>query len=366
MDTLPDIGPFRRRLEEIDASMAAPDFFADQRRAATLSREHQSLTRLIETYDAYEEARKRLADNRAMADDASVENELRAMASEEIESLESEVDRLRGEVLRLMIPPEESDQRNIVVEIRGGAGGDEANIFAGDLARMYHRYAESRGWKVEPISSSPAESGGFKESIFKVAGEDVYRELKFESGVHRVQRVPVTEAGGRIHTSTATVAVLPEAEEIDVEIDPNDIEITTTRASGAGGQHVNTTDSAVQLLHKSTGTMVYCADERSQHKNRAKAMTVLRSRLLRAKEEAERAKYVEQRRGQIGGGERSERIRTYNFPQSRVTDHRIGLNLSLGPVIEGELDPLLRALHDADAQAKIEALLERQRASSEG
>jgi peptide chain release factor 1 len=246
------------------------------------------------------------------------------------------------------------------MEIRGGAGGDEANIFAGDLFRMYSRYAESKGWRVEVISTSPAETGGYREIIFNVTGEDAYKHLKFESGVHRVQRVPVTETQGRIHTSTATVAVLPEAEEVDIQINPNDLEISTMRASGAGGQHVNTTDSAVMMVHKPTGTSVYCADERSQIKNRAKAMGVMRARLLKAKEDEENAKYAAERKGQIGTGDRSERIRTYNYPQGRLTDHRLGMNLSLPPAIDGGLDELIDGLYNVDYEARIENLLKQQ------
>ena len=260
-----------------------------------------------------------------------------------------------------MVPPDSSDSRNSVMEIRGGAGGDEANIFAGDLFRMYSRYAEKMNWRVELMSSSAAETGGFREIIFKITGENVYKHLKFESGVHRVQRVPVTETQGRIHTSTATVAVLPEAEEVDIEINPQDLEISTMRASGAGGQHVNTTDSAVQLVHKPTGVTVYCADERSQHKNKAKAMTVLRSRLLKAKEEEEHAKYAAERKGQIGTGDRSERIRTYNFPQGRLTDHRIGTNFPLLGIVEGNLESLIEALHNVDYEARIENLVQSQK-----
>jgi peptide chain release factor 1 len=259
-----------------------------------------------------------------------------------------------------MIPPDATDSRNSVMEIRGGAGGDEANIFAGDLFRMYSRYAETRGWRVEIMSSSPADVGGFKEIIFNMTGEEAYKFLKFESGVHRVQRVPATETQGRIHTSTATVAVLPEAEEVDVQINPQDLDISTMRASGAGGQHVNTTDSAVMMVHKPTGVTVYCADERSQIKNRAKALTVMRSRLLQAKVDEEHAKYAAERKGQIGTGDRSERIRTYNYPQGRLTDHRIGLSLSLPTIVEGDLDDLIDALQNYDYEARIQNLLEKQ------
>ncbi|MFO8027521.1 MAG: peptide chain release factor 1 [Opitutales bacterium] len=361
MHKIPDIAPFREKLAELDARMAEPNFFADQRRAADVSREHQRLTSLVEKFEAYHGTVQQIEENRAMAGDESVEAELREMAADELESLEAERDKLSLDVLRAMIPPDPTDSRSSVMEIRGGAGGDEANIFAGDLFRMYSKYAESRGWRVEVLSSSPADVGGFKEIIFNMTGEDAYKYLKFESGVHRVQRVPATETQGRIHTSTATVAVLPEAEEVDIEINPNDLDISTMRASGAGGQHVNTTDSAVMMVHKPTGVTVYCADERSQIKNRAKALAVMRSRLLQAKIDEENAKYAAERKGQIGTGDRSERIRTYNYPQGRLTDHRIGMNLSLPPVIDGDLSELIDALQNYDYEARIENLLQKQR-----
>jgi len=358
MEGIPDIEPFRRRHAELDRQMAEPDFFSDQRKAAELSREHTRVGDLIAQYEALEAAERELADNRALAADASAEEELREMAGAEVPALEEKVMKLREEILFAMVPPEPTDSRDTVFEIRAGAGGDEASLFAADLHRMYSRYAEARGWTVEPLGSSPSEAGGFKEVAFLIKGGDVYKNLKFESGVHRVQRVPVTEAGGRIHTSTATVAVLPEAEEVDVDIKNEDLEITTARASGAGGQHVNTTDSAIQIIHKPTGLIVKCADERSQHKNRAKAMTVLRSRLLKQKEEEERARYAAERRVQVGTGDRSERIRTYNFPQSRLTDHRINLTLqSLPQIMEGGLDELLRALQQADLSSRLEAMM---------
>jgi peptide chain release factor 1 len=360
MHTIPDIAPFRDKLSELNEQMADPDFYSDQRRAADVSREQMRLSTLVEKFEAYHNTVEQLEENQAMAADESVEAELREMAAEEIEPLASERDRLANDVLRFMIPPDATDSRNSVMEIRGGAGGDEANIFAGDLFRMYSRYAETRGWRVEIMSSSPADVGGFKEIIFNMTGEEAYKFLKFESGVHRVQRVPATETQGRIHTSTATVAVLPEAEEVDVQINPQDLDISTMRASGAGGQHVNTTDSAVMMVHKPTGVTVYCADERSQIKNRAKALTVMRSRLLQAKVDEEHAKYAAERKGQIGTGDRSERIRTYNYPQGRLTDHRIGLSLSLPTVVEGDLDDLIDALQNYDYEARIQNLLEKQ------
>ncbi len=360
MHKIPDIAPFREKLTVLDSQMAEPDFYNDQRRAAEVSREQQRLSSLVEKFEAYHAAVEQIKENECLVADSSVEPELQEMAKEEIESLEAEQEGLVQSVLRAMIPPDATDSRNSVMEIRGGAGGDEANIFAGDLYRMYARYAESKGWRVEVISTSPAETGGYREIIFNISGEDSYKHLKFESGVHRVQRVPVTETQGRIHTSTATVAVLPEAEEVDIEINPNDLEISTMRASGAGGQHVNTTDSAVMMVHKPTGTTVYCADERSQIKNRAKAMGVMRARLLKAKEDEENAKYAAERKGQIGTGDRSERIRTYNYPQGRLTDHRIGMNLSLAPAMDGALTDLIDGLYNVDYEARIQNLLKQQ------
>lgn len=358
MQGIPDIAPFKKRREEIDKLMLEPDFYQDQRSAASLGREHQKISELIDTYETLEKLERDIQDNEALLKDSNADPELIALAEEELAEAEGERERLRSEVLVRMIPPDESDSRNTIVEIRAGAGGDEASLFAGVLHRMYLRFAELKGWKIEQLSSHPSEVGGFKEISFLVSGEDVYKVLKYESGVHRVQRIPTTESGGRIHTSTATVAVLPEAEEVDVEIRPDDLEISVCRASGPGGQGVNTTDSAVQMKHIPTGVTVYCADERSQLKNKAKAMTILRSRILQAKEEEERAKYAEHRKNQIGSGDRSERIRTYNYPQNRLTDHRIGLTLhSLPEILEGEIQPLIDALTVADQEARVNELL---------
>jgi peptide chain release factor 1 len=360
MHKIPDIAPFRSKLKELDAAMAEPNFYSDQRHAAEISREHQHVSGLIDKFEALNSVEQQIIENQALSTDNTVEDELREMAIEELESLKAQRESLELEVLRAMIPPDPTDSRNSVMEIRGGAGGDEANIFAGDLFRMYSRYAEQRGWRVEVMNTNVADTGGFREIIFNVSGQDVYKYFKFESGVHRVQRVPVTETQGRIHTSTATVAVLPEAEEVDIVINPQDLDISTMRASGAGGQHVNTTDSAVMMVHKPTGVTVYCADERSQIKNRAKALTVMRSRLLKAKVDEENAKYAAERKGQIGTGDRSERIRTYNYPQGRLTDHRIGMSLSLQPVIDGDLPDLIDALQNYDYEARINNLLKKQ------
>ena len=357
MDQLPDITLFQRRLDELDAQMAAPSFYANPRKATEVSREQQSLRRLVETHADYERVGRELGEHAVLLGDPAADTELRELARQELPELEARRGRLKQAVLQAMIPPEAADSRNTVFEIRAGTGGDEASLFAAELHRAYVRYAEGRGWKIQPMSSSASERGGLKEVIFLITGSDVYKQLKYESGVHRVQRIPVTEANGRIHTSTVTVAVLPEAEEVDVQIDPQDLEISVMRASGPGGQGVNTTDSAVRLVHKPSGLMVYCADDRSQIKNKARAMAVLRSRLLKLKEDEEQAKYAAQRRGQIGTGGRSERIRTYNFPQNRMTDHRIGLTLySLPAIMEGGFDPIIEALQRADFEEKLAAL----------
>ena len=359
MEGIPPIDPYLSRYKELSAEMEAPDFFQDQRRVTILSREHHQLGALIEQYDVIEKLAAEIAGTIEMINEDDGDEELKELAEAELPDLEKTLAELKHQVLISMIPPDPSDSRNTIVEIRAGAGGDEASLFAGDLSRMYHRFSELNGWRIEPMSSSPSEVGGFKENIFLVTGEEVYRKLRYESGVHRVQRIPVTESGGRIHTSTVTVAMMPEAEEVDVDINPEELEIMTMRASGAGGQHVNTTDSAVRIVHIPTGEMVYCADERSQLKNRDKALKVLYSRLLEKKQQAEQAKYAAQRKSQVGTGDRSERIRTYNFPQGRLTDHRIGLTLhTLPQVMEGELSPVVEALKEAEYRDKLEALLE--------
>ncbi|MDX2186763.1 MAG: peptide chain release factor 1 [Opitutaceae bacterium] len=357
MEQLPDISPFKHRLDELDARMASPAFYQNPRQAAEVTREQQKLSQLVADHRTYEKTLREISEAQALVKDPKADNDLKELAELELPDLQSRVAQLHETILRAMIPPDPSDSRNTVMEIRAGTGGDEASLFAAELFRLYTRYCEGRGWRIQLMSTSPSDRGGMKEVIFLVTGEDVYKQLKFESGVHRVQRVPVTEANGRIHTSTVTVAVLPEAEEVDVQIDPQDLEITVSRASGPGGQGVNTTDSAVQILHKPTGLIVQCADERSQIKNKARAMTVLRSRLLKLKEDEERAKYAAHRKSQIGTGDRSERIRTYNFPQNRLTDHRIGLTLyNLPQVMEGRIDEIVEALQKADFEERFAAL----------
>ena len=337
--------------------MAEPAFYGNPRRAAEVTREHQRLGELVANHGAHARLLREIREAEGLERDPAADADLRELAAGELPELRRREAGLRQAVLLAMIPPDPTDSRNTVMEIRAGTGGDEASLFAAELFRLYSKYSDGRGWRIQPMSSSLSERGGFKEVIFLISGTDVYKQLKFESGVHRVQRVPVTEANGRIHTSTVTVAVLPEAEEVDVQIDPQELEITVSRASGPGGQGVNTTDSAVQILHRPTGLIVSCADERSQLKNKAKALTVLRSRLLKRREDEERAKYAAARRSQIGSGDRSERIRTYNFPQNRLTDHRIGLTLySLPQVMEGNIGAVIAALQKADYEEKLAAL----------
>lgn len=356
LDLRPHIDRFARRFAEVEAALNDPKAFDNPQKAQELAREYARLKDLTAHGSAYLKTMADLADNRALAG-AETDPELLAMVKEEVARLEAEEKRLEGELYKGIIPPDPSDSRNTIFEIRAGAGGSESALFAADLFRMYTRYAEARGWRVEPLDMSYSDLGGLREVVFSVTGTDVYKRLKYESGVHRVQRVPATEAQGRIHTSTATVAVLPEAEEVDLEIKQEDLEITTCRASGPGGQGVNTTDSAVQIVHKPTGVTVRCADQRSQQKNKIRAMTVLRSRLLEAKVAEENAKYAAQRKAQVGTGERNERIRTYNFPQNRVTDHRIELTLyNLPAVVEGDLDGIIEPLMANELDEKLKAL----------
>ena len=357
MDLRPHIEKFRQRFAEVETALSDPKAFDNPQRAQELGREYARLKEQVATGDAYLKTLADLAENRALLAAEPADSELAQMAKEEIARLEAEEKRLEKAVQFGLVPPDPADSRNTIVEIRAGAGGQESALFAADLYRMFSRYADGRGWKTESMDSSPSDLGGFKEIIFEISGQDVYKRLKYESGVHRVQRVPATEAQGRIHTSTCTVAVLPEAEEVDIEIKPEDLDITVCRASGPGGQGVNTTDSAVQIIHKPTGVLVRCADERSQQKNKAKAMKVLRSRLLDARVAEENAKYAAQRKAQVGTGERNERIRTYNFPQNRVTDHRIELTLyNLPAVLEGNLDPVIGPLMVHDLEERLAAL----------
>jgi peptide chain release factor 1 len=355
LDLRPHIDRFKRRFAEVEAALNDPKIFENNQRAQELSREYARLKDLVTHGENYLKVLTDLEENRKLLQ--STEPELADMAKEEITRLHAEEKKLEAELQRGIIPPDPSDSRNTIIEIRAGAGGSESALFAADLYRMYTRYADTQGWKVETMDASPSDLGGYKEIIFAVNGNNVFKRLKYESGVHRVQRVPATEAQGRIHTSTATVAVLPEAEEVDIEIKNEDLDITACRASGPGGQGVNTTDSAVQIVHKPSGLMVRIADQRSQQKNKARALTILRSRLLEQKVAEENAKYAAQRKAQVGTGERNERIRTYNFPQNRVTDHRIELTIyNLPTFIDGDIDGIIEPLMANDLQEKLAAL----------
>jgi len=357
MDLRPQIEKFSRRFSEVETALSDPKAFDNPSRAQELSREYARLKNLVAQGQAYLRAVAHLADNRALLQAEPADSELAQMAREESSRLEAEEQRMAQKIERDILPPDPADSRNTIIEIRAGAGGRESALFAADLYRMYTRYAEAHGWEFENLDSSPSDLGGYKEIIFQITGSEVYKRLKYESGVHRVQRVPATEAQGRIHTSTCTVAVLPEAEEVEVELKPEDLDITVCRASGPGGQGVNTTDSAVQIVHKPSGLIVRCADQRSQQKNKARALTVLRSRLLERRVAEENAKYAAQRKAQVGTGERNERIRTYNFPQNRVTDHRIELTLyNLPMVMEGAIDSIIEPLMAHDLEQRLAAL----------
>ena len=333
------------RLEELSKKMASGSVLKDPRNYANLSREYKRLEQLVQKYAEYDRLEAELAGVRELL--GSQEAELRDVAEKELAVLEKKLAAVRDAIDDMSNPDYEEFQKNCIVEIRAGAGGAEASLFAADLFRMYQKYAENHGFRSEILSSHPSEIGGFKEIIFLISGENAYRLFRFEKGVHRVQRIPKTEAGGRIHTSTATVAVLPEVEETQLSIDPNDLRVDTFRAGGHGGQNVNKVSSAVRLTHLPTGMVVVCQDERSQHKNREKAMKILRARLAEAEQEKRDAEIHEQRQKQVGTGDRSEKIRTYNFPQSRVTDHRIGLTLyNLENVIDGDLDEVFTKLEE--------------------
>ena len=341
------------KYRELESLISDPAVLADMPKWQKLSREHAQLAPVVEKYREYKKVREGLLEAKAIFDD-NPDADMRRLAEDEIAELRPRLEALERELPILLLPKDPNDAKNVIVEIRGGVGGEEAALFAGDLFRMYARYAERRGWRVDVIDRNATEIGGFKEISFSVDGAGAYSFLKYESGTHRVQRVPVTESSGRIHTSAVTVAVLPEAEEVEVEIAPADLRIDTYCASGAGGQYVNRTETAIRITHLPTGIVVQCQDEKSQLKNKEKAMRVLRARILEAVREEQAATVAADRKSQVGSGDRSERIRTYNFPQGRVTDHRIGLTLhKLAAVLDGDLDELLAALITADQAEKL-------------
>ncbi|WP_044974166.1 peptide chain release factor 1 [Ruminococcus sp. HUN007] len=343
-----------QRFDEINLKLSDPDVISNTELYTSLMKEYKTLTPVVEKYHEYLNAKKNFEEAKELLDAGGLDAEMKEMAQTEFEEQKENIERFTDELRILLLPKDPNDEKNVIIEIRGGAGGEEAALFANSLYRMYTMYAESRGWKQEVLNSNETELGGFKEISFSIEGEGAYSRFKYESGVHRVQRVPETESQGRIHTSTVTVAVLVEADEVELEINPTELKIDVFRASGAGGQHINKTESAVRITHLPTGTVVECQDERSQFKNRERAMKILRSRLYEALQQEQADKIASERKMQVGTGDRSERIRTYNFPQGRITDHRIGLTLyKIDDVLNGHLDEVIDALATADQAAKL-------------
>jgi len=352
---MPNLQDIENRFEEIERRLCDPTVIADTARYQALLKESAALAPLVETVKALRKAQTALEDATAMLNDGDLDKEMKELAKEELHIAKADIETLTQKLKVLLLPKDPLDERDIIVEIRAGAGGEESALFAGSLYRMYSMYAEKQGFTTEAVNLSETALGGYKEVCFSVSGGGAYSRFKFESGVHRVQRVPETETGGRIHTSTVTVAVLPETDEVEVEIKPSDLQIDTFRASGAGGQHINKTDSAIRITHLPTGMVVECQDERSQFKNKDKAMRVLRARLFEQEQQKQHEATAADRKAQVGTGDRSERIRTYNFPQGRVTDHRIGLTLyRIDSILDGDLNEIIDALITADQTAKLQ------------